>query len=153
MMLSASVGELAMREALSRMQAVPNGWLAADSIRRTHLTIVRREDTPRLHLIEGDATPTENRKGCRFDWEHPLTLALFIRDDAAIPTSDPFKIEILRRMDPYANAWANGVTLKIGRVRPAVAIADADSLQLSIDFTLCYSTKLYTIDELPDAQA
>jgi hypothetical protein len=142
----ASIYETVMVDILARLKASGSGWVPTSAVRRAHRTIVPRDGTPAVHLVDGEDAPA--RRGTQRDCarrEGAFTVSIFVRSDAGVGAADPFKIEVMRRLSPDTQAYAAGVTIQPGRIAHDVEIADLDAVRVDMDFGIRYTAQEWSL--------
>jgi hypothetical protein len=135
-----------LEQVVARLRAAPAFGVDPDSIRRNHRTTIPRDSAPAIHVVDGDEA-LKSRGTCA-NRAQAFMVVLFLRDDAGFAAADPLKLEVMRRLNPATQQWAAGVLIEPGDIRSITEIADADALRVEMDFTLSYTTGLWTLDGL-----
>jgi hypothetical protein len=135
----ASKGELLMLDVLERLKSAP---VIDDlsNIRRSHRTVVPREQTPAVHLVDGDHAPTD--QNCQAKNELKFRVRIFTRndDDDGYQDADDIAVAVLAALDPNVVSYGEQVDLLRGRIVKEQEIADADSLYVDMEFTFRFQT-------------
>lgn len=142
----ASIAEGVMVAVLARLQDDPP--LAPD-VRRKHRTVVDRDHSPAIHLIDGQDVPTDQKTDCRTDREKSFTVRYFRRDDAGAASADPTVVAIHARLDPVHptyQAYPGDAVLTQGSIVPGEEIADADAVWIDMEYKFAYRTGGWTLE-------
>lgn len=93
-----------------------------------------------MHLVDGDSAPDNKGRQCgRRD--DGFTVSIFVRNDViGAAAADPFKIEVMRRLNPSTQEYVAGVKVTPGRITIDTEIADVDAIRVNMDFGLSYQT-------------
>lgn len=144
----ATIFELSMQEVEARLVAAPSWAPAADNIRRRNRTEVTRENTPRVHIIDGvDEKASGTGKACYWARVGYFTVALFVRDDAGQDVIDAMKAEVMTRLCDETTPYATRARLEPGRILPEEAIADQAAIHIDMEFAFHYQVKRWTLDQ------
>lgn len=141
-----SIAHQLLEQVVSRLRADPFWGPLPENVRRSHKTIVPREQAPAVHVIDGPERVT--RAGGCARREQDFTVRLIVRDDDGFAAADPLKLEVMRRLNPSITGWPPGVTLTPEDITPDAEIADADVLAVEMAFTFRYTTGLWEVDSL-----
>jgi hypothetical protein len=148
-----TVAETFKREMLARLQAAPlsdygNDPPHSDRIRRSHLTVVDRNQTPAIYLRAGDATRRGEETACPWKWEMYWRVSVYVRDDASDLASDPIVLEVVARLNPMVGVpYSNGVDLRLTKIEVVTEIADADAQCVDVVGVARYNTNEWALDE------
>lgn len=144
----ATIYELSMQEVEARLVALPAWAPSTDNIRRRNRTEVTRDNTPRVHIIDGvDEKASGTGKACYWLRIGYFTVALFVRDDAGEDIIDGMKAEVMTRLSDEGTAYATGARLEPGRILPEEAIADQGAIRIDMEFAFHYQVKRWTLDQ------
>lgn len=136
-------------DVLDRMLAPPALVPIAKNVRMDHRTALTRDNAPAVHVIPGEMTlGTETE--CRQDWKLAVTLACFVREDAAEEAAAPLVAEVIRRLDPGSPRYPWEARFRLVRVRPASDIADGDALRTDVDCIFDFITAPWDLDSPGD---
>jgi hypothetical protein len=130
----ASGYEVIMAEALTRLKAAP-ALAVVTAIRRAHRTLIPRDKSPAIHLIDGPDRPNKaNNCGGRYC---SFTISIFARSDAGVSALDTLRLAVMARMEA---PWAAGIVLQPGAIIPDTEIGDEDPVRLDLEFEAQYDT-------------
>lgn len=142
-----SVAETFWEELHARLIAAPAWAVPVASIKRAHRTNVTRAGAPAVHVIEGLAKPTQNKR-CDWQWEMAGFIAVFVRDDLGLTAADDLVAEIVQRINPeIAPPYSNGVLLELAAIEPETEIADEDATRVDLVLQVKYGTRRWTTDQ------
>lgn len=143
--LMASIAETFWVELYERIVASPPFGIALSSIKREHRTNVTRQNSPAIHVIEGDENPDGKQNSCDWTWKMDGTIAVLLRDDSGLAAADEFVTEILKRINPDT-AYSNGVRLELKSIGPNTEIADEDATRVDIEIRMSFVTAAWQRD-------
>lgn len=116
------------------------------NIRRDHRTVVTRDQSPAIYILDGPEKQLIG-KSC-ITREQTFSVMLFVRSDSGFAAADSLKLEVMRRLDPNTQQWADGVDIVPGNITPDAEIADQDALRVEMEFAFRYTTGVWTLDGL-----
>lgn len=131
-----SVAETFKQELLARLVAGPLTDYGPDAplaknIRRSHLTVVPREEAPSIYLRFGRARPVAD-KSCQWRWELDWTVSVYLRSDND-EDADPLVIAAVNRVNPSnGTPYTNAVRVELTEVDAETEIADEDAQRVDI---------------------
>lgn len=145
----ASIAETFWGELLARLTATPGMGIPVVAIKRDHRTVVTRQNSPAVHLIEGEAKLTET-KACDWTWKMDATIRVFVRDDLGLAAADPYVCAIVARVSPEAGApfaaYSNGVRVELVSIAPETEIADEDATAVNVELAISFGTGRWAVD-------
>ncbi len=144
-----SIGETFKQELLERMRAAPLSAYGpepplSDRIRRSHLTVVTRDTAPAVYVRFGEAKRGTNKASCNWRWDLEWQISIYVRSDNDAD-ADPIVIECVRRINPDAVAYANGVFVEIVTIESDAEIADTDAQRVDIRGIAVYHTAAWSL--------
>ncbi len=140
-----TVYDLAMAVVLARLAGSPS---VTGEVRRTHLTNVPRDATPRTHIVDGHDQPQKASNGCRTQHDAEFTVRLFLRSDDPWDDAADLKEYVMDRLNPDAvgmPAYPVGVCPYLRRVLPRTEVADLDVLQVDMTFAFDYVSGYWSL--------
>ncbi len=146
-----SIAETFKAEVLARLQAsaYPLGGPLFDQIKRSHLTNVKRDDAPAIHLRFPRARPVSDTS-CAWQWTQDVTVSVYTRGDAGDLLADPIVVESVKRLNPLIGAgYANSVVVELQSIEADTEVADEDATRVDIKLTAGFITGAWTLDAAP----
>lgn len=130
-------------EATARLQAVSldAAYPTPENVLREHATPPTLEQSPRIHVEDGDERITGRAKNdCDVDVSMNFTVCIYVRSDVGFAAIDPVVAEVYRRLnDAGSPHYPHNARLEPGDIRVDSEIADNDSVNKELSFTFKYS--------------
>lgn len=124
--------EVVLADVLARLQTSASDW--PEDVRRAHRTAVPREVGDAIQLLDGRDEPN----GQKCHREADFVVRILKRSDDGVVAADETKIEVMRRLSPYTQAYADGISITPGRIEHDVEIADSDAVAIDMHFDIGY---------------
>lgn len=144
-----SIAEVFKAELLGRLEAAPlsaYGPVQPSRIRRSHLTVVPRDEAPAIYVRFAEAK-VESDKNCNWSWALEWTVSIYLRSDSD-EEADPLVIEVLNRVNP-ATLYSNKVTVQIKSIESDPEIADSDAQRVDVKGVAKYVTPAWSLEARP----
>lgn len=142
-----SIAEQLMEQVFARLLAAPV-IEATERIRRHHLTITIREQSPTVNLEMGDDRKV-GMSSCAEKHVLDFAVCILVRSDETHAAADPVLLAVLAALNPNQGpGYSHSALLTLRMVRrPQPEIADLDALETRVELEFAYTCAPWALDQ------